>query len=332
MTLSRRQYVGVVCLAVLSWAGTSPAAGPVVLISVDGLRPDAIEAAHTPQIDALISGGSYTDRALCEIPASTLPNHTTMLTGLSVARHGVRFNTEVEGTVGFPTIHDHCAAAGLRGGFYASKAKLAYLVHLESVDEVVIRSDSQELVDLVIEQILTDTLDFIFLHIRDPDSTGHEFGWMSPEYLAAVEVADGQIAQIVDALAEAELYTAHLLVTADHGGQGAAHFLNVPQVRHVPWIAWGPAVAAGRILCAEVRQADTPATVLALLGLPVPPSYSGEAVTEALTFTVQPICEPQEPELGSPCAILWAPFIMLLAAQLMYYWRWRHKRVEEFRS
>lgn len=281
----------------------------VILISIDGLRPDAIDAADTPNLDSLIATGAYSPLATCDIPTATLPNHTTMLTGLTVTQHGVRFNVEVPGKVEFRTLHDECADAGLKTGFYASKSKLGFLAHEESTEVFELRGTVPELVDLLIERMVLDPLDFIFFHSREPDSTGHATGWMSPEYLAAVEMVDGQLGRILDALIETGLNDTRLIITADHGGQGPTHFLNVPEVRLIPWLAWGPGIASGRTLCLPPTQQDTPATVLSLLGVPVPESYAGSPVVEALASTTQADCQAPFPLLGLPCVVFMIPVI-----------------------
>lgn len=281
----------------------------VILISIDGLRPDAIDAADTPNLDSLIATGAYSPLATCDIPTATLPNHTTMLTGLTVTQHGVRFNVEVPGKIEFRTLHDECADAGLKTGFYASKSKFGFLAHEESTEVFELRGTVPELVDLLIERMVLDPLDFIFFHSREPDSTGHATGWMSPEYLAAVEMVDGQIGRILDALVETGLNDTRLIITADHGGQGPTHFLNVPEVRLIPWLAWGPGIASGRTLCLPPTQQDTPATVLSLLGVPVPESYAGSPVVEALASTTQTDCQAPFPFLGLPCVVFMIPVI-----------------------
>src|SRR5262245_40042566 len=77
-------------------AQTSPSSR-VLLISCDGLRPDAIDKAGLSNIQSLIAAGSYQPRGRNQNPPVTLPNHTSMVTGLSVDSHGVRGNHEQSG-------------------------------------------------------------------------------------------------------------------------------------------------------------------------------------------------------------------------------------------
>src|SRR5687767_5567424 len=53
----------------------------VVVVSVDGLRPDAIAKYSAPTLQRLMREGSYTLAARTIDPSTTLPSHTSMLTG-----------------------------------------------------------------------------------------------------------------------------------------------------------------------------------------------------------------------------------------------------------
>src|SRR5687767_4597351 len=67
---------------------------PVILISVDGLRPDAIESFEAQTMMKLMSEGSYTLAASTILPSKTLPSHTSMLTGELPETHGILWNSE----------------------------------------------------------------------------------------------------------------------------------------------------------------------------------------------------------------------------------------------
>src|SRR5262245_39516483 len=76
-------------------SGTFPGA-PVVLISIDTLRADHLPAygyagVATPAIDRLRRDSILFDNAWSGCPL-TLPSHSSLLTGLPPAAHGVRDN------------------------------------------------------------------------------------------------------------------------------------------------------------------------------------------------------------------------------------------------
>src|SRR5260370_1564193 len=64
----------------------------VLLFSLDGVRPDAIEQAETPTLDRLKRQGAWTGRARTEMPSVTLPCHQSMLRGVPVTRHRITSN------------------------------------------------------------------------------------------------------------------------------------------------------------------------------------------------------------------------------------------------
>ena len=71
----------------------SPGCG-AILVVIDGCRPDGIQQAATPNIDALDARGAYTCAAQSVGPSSTLPCHTSMFRGVTPERHGITTNTD----------------------------------------------------------------------------------------------------------------------------------------------------------------------------------------------------------------------------------------------
>lgn len=85
--------------AALALIGAKAAsAEPVLLISIDGLRPgDVLQAEQRglrlPNLTRFLSEGSYASGVTGVLPTVTYPSHTTLLTGVSPARHGIVGNT-----------------------------------------------------------------------------------------------------------------------------------------------------------------------------------------------------------------------------------------------
>ena len=70
----------------------------LVLVSIDGLKPEAILEADSrgvkvPNLRALLTDGSYATGVRGVLPTVTYPSHMTLLTGASPARHGILSNT-----------------------------------------------------------------------------------------------------------------------------------------------------------------------------------------------------------------------------------------------
>ena len=76
-------------------APRAPQTRHLVLISIDGLRPEFYldPAFDAPALRALVAEGSHARAAEGVFPTVTYPNHSTIVTGVRPARHGVLFNT-----------------------------------------------------------------------------------------------------------------------------------------------------------------------------------------------------------------------------------------------
>jgi predicted AlkP superfamily pyrophosphatase or phosphodiesterase len=70
----------------------------VVLVSIDGLRPEFYldPAFSAPTLRALAAAGSFARAAVPVFPTTTYPNHATLVTGVRPNRHGVFFNIRFE--------------------------------------------------------------------------------------------------------------------------------------------------------------------------------------------------------------------------------------------
>jgi predicted AlkP superfamily pyrophosphatase or phosphodiesterase len=73
----------------------------VLLISVDGMKPEYVTHAaehglKVPFLAALLTTGAYADGVQGVWPTSTYPSHTTLLTGVSPAEHGITNNLEFD--------------------------------------------------------------------------------------------------------------------------------------------------------------------------------------------------------------------------------------------
>ncbi len=70
----------------------------VVLISIDGLKPDYILDADkhglkVPNLRRFVKEGAFASAVTGVLPTVTYPSHTTLVTGVSPARHGIYANT-----------------------------------------------------------------------------------------------------------------------------------------------------------------------------------------------------------------------------------------------
>lgn len=106
-------------------------ASPVLLISIDGLRPaDVLQARQRglqlPNLEACLQRGAYAHDVRGVLPTLTYPSHTTLITGVSPNLHGIGGNLTFDPTnknqqgwdwyasdIKVPTLWDAAHAAGL---------------------------------------------------------------------------------------------------------------------------------------------------------------------------------------------------------------------------
>jgi predicted AlkP superfamily pyrophosphatase or phosphodiesterase len=243
-----------------------------------------------PNLQTLIQISAYTLTAQTTFPSSTLPSHTSMLTGLCPSKHGVDWNSYLpeKGYAKGTDIFDLAHAAGLETVMYVGKGKLRQVTEPASVDVFRYINDR----DVVIAQRITEEfpVDFglMFVHFATPDGMGHEYGWLSSEYISVVEHADEALGTLLKDLEDHDLRQETLvIVTADHGGHEQTHGSRMPEDMTIPWVISGPGVRPGQ-LTTPIQTTDTAATVAWALNLPRPAEWDGWPVFEAFGQISQP--------------------------------------------
>ena len=78
-------------------AGRTWAAAPVLMISIDGLKPEYVTHADEhglkiPTLRRFVQDGSYAEGVVGVVPTVTYPSHTTLITGVWPAEHGILNN------------------------------------------------------------------------------------------------------------------------------------------------------------------------------------------------------------------------------------------------
>lgn len=266
-----------------------PAVKRVIILSIDGLRPDIISLAPMPNLIALMQSGAYSLSAQTIFPSVTLPSHSSMLSGLCPSKHGVDWNDYIpeRGFAIGTDLFDIAHAAGLQTVMYVGKEKLRQVTEPSSTDIFVYINDR----DLVItERLIADfpqDFDVLFVHFPTPDWMGHEYGWLSPQQLSVAFRADEALQKILDELDRRGLRDETLIIiTADHGGHDTTHGSSMPEDMTIPWIALGPGIQPKQ-LTTTVHTMDTAATAAFALGLSIPPEWDGVPVYEAFSLPIE---------------------------------------------
>jgi predicted AlkP superfamily phosphohydrolase/phosphomutase len=96
--MKRLAVVCVTFLLLFTGGGAQERGVPVVLLSIDGLKPDYILEADKhqlkiPNFRRMLAEGAYAGAVTGVLPTNTYPSHTTMVTGVSPSRHGILNNS-----------------------------------------------------------------------------------------------------------------------------------------------------------------------------------------------------------------------------------------------
>jgi len=278
----------------LLWLLSTPASAfdHVVLISIDGLRADAISKAATPAIQRLLARAIYTLNAHAVIPSYTMPNHTSMLTGLDPQQHGITWNHRRLDSYSEQTIFTILETKGMSTAAFVAKPKLEFLLRAADTAHIEPKPESEQLFTgksvRNITRLFTTQWDnappaFSFIHLREPDSAGHEYEWMSDEYFNAVSLADAAVDKMVENIdASAVAHSTVIIITSDHGGSGNNHAADLPENRTIPWVVILPEAHQAVVIRTSIRSYDTLPTILALLKVEFEEPISGQVPTEVL--------------------------------------------------
>jgi hypothetical protein len=281
----------------LPTAAPKPAIARVLIISIDGLRPDLIDLAPMPILSALMQQGAYTLNAQTIHPSATLPAHASMLTGLCPDQHGVNWNDYIPGN-GYAqgtSLFTLAKQAGLYTVMIVNKEKMRQVTPPESTDVYEWINDRDVVIAEQAAPILQEGFDLAFVHFATTDAMGHVHGWLSPEQLSVVRRADEAIGTLLAALDEAALREDTLIiVTADHGGHEDFHGTWLPQDMTIPWAVIGPGVIP-QTLTQPVNVTDTAATAAWALNLPPLPDAAGLPIMEAFGQASPPRADPRCP-------------------------------------
>ncbi|MCY3552077.1 MAG: alkaline phosphatase [Candidatus Poribacteria bacterium] len=267
----------------------------VVIIGCDGLSPDGVQKAKTPNMDDLMRRGAYTLRARGVMPTSSSPNWASMIMGAGPEQHGITSNAwrpdkfEIAPTaVGsggiFPTIfgvlREQQPSAVIAcfhdwGGF-------GILFEREALDIIEDTDGPAKTTERAIAYFKAKQPELTFIHLDHIDHAGHKYGYRTSEYYKSVEEADRLIGETLQGLkAVGMLEQTVLIVTSDHGGVGKGHGGATMAEIEIPWIIAGPGVTPAKELTSFVNIYDTAATVAHIFGLTAPDCWIAKPVLEA---------------------------------------------------
>lgn len=208
----------------------------VILVSIDGFRPDYLNKGSSPVLDGLASGGAR-GAMTPSFPSVTFPNHYTLVTGLHPDHHGIVANRFTDADLGVFTMSKK------ETGFWNQAEPIWITAEKQGVrtgtmfwpgSETEINGirpsrwvafDQTMTGDARVDRLLSwldlppaerPVLETLYFDIVD--SAGHRFGPGAVETREAVASVDASIGRLVEGLKARGLYERSLLViVSDHG-------------------------------------------------------------------------------------------------------------------
>ena len=241
----------------------------VILISIDGMRPDGLKMCGNSYVQELEKMCSYTYNASSMIPSVTFPCHFSMTHSVTPQRHGILSNTYVPQVRPVKGIFEKISDAGgvcamfygwepLRDIAMPGSLKIATYINAYMQD-----SCDTVLTDEAIKLIAAHKPDFVFLYMVETDEKGgHDNGWMSQEYLRRISIAIDNVKRIIEKFGEE--YS--VIVMADHGGHDRSHGTELPEDMTIPLFFYGPDFVPGQIIPAA-SLLDIAPTIAAVMGI-----------------------------------------------------------------
>lgn len=250
----------------------------VIMVLVDGMRPDGMMGCGHPFVQELLKNSTYDLSARTVYPSITLPCHMSLFHGVEPDRHGILSNTYVPQVRPVVGLMDQLNQFGKKCASFITWENLRDLsrpdhlhtclcMNLHKMDDT-----DRKITDKAIAYIKEEEPDFLFLYLGDTDEEGgHDVGWMSETYMQVVNRAMGCIEKVYRNLPEG--YT--LIVLADHGGHDRSHGTDKPEDMTIPVCICGPKFEQGKEI-AGTSILDIAPTVAKLLEVPRVKEWEGK--------------------------------------------------------
>ena len=252
----------------------------LILISIDGMRPDGLKNCNSEVLERLKSMASYTFNAKTVYPSITLPCHMSLFYGVEPMRHGIISNVFV------PQVHQINglfekinAFGGVSAVFYgweqmrnvAPAGTCKYATYINAYNE-----DSVDtiLTNSAINLIEQKNPDFVYLYQVDTDEKGgHDNGWMSEEYLRRVKIAIENAYRVTEKFKDE--YT--IIITADHGGHDRMHGTSMIEDMTIPMFFIGSDFEKNKELN-NVSILDIAPTIAKVMGFEPEKEWEGKSL------------------------------------------------------
>ncbi len=252
----------------------------VILISIDGMRPDGLAKCGNPYLDSLLKNSSYTFSAKTVFPSITLPCHLSMFHSVPPERHGTPNNNYVTPVRPVNGLFEVLKNAGKKCTMYYGWEPLrdigrpGSLVSAEYVNAYAFDHTDAMLTDRALAYIKAGHPDFVFLYMVETDEKGgHDSGWMSDTYLEHISCAIDNVKRVIEEVGDE--YT--VIVTADHGGHDRCHGTELPEDMTIPMIFCGKMFKKATEF-ENVSILDIAPTIVNIMGLSSEREWEGKSL------------------------------------------------------
>lgn len=247
-TIVRRRLLPGIA-AVLLCAACQPARVPegqsdrpiLILIGIDGFRWDYLDRDAPPNLSRLAADGVVAERLIPQFPTKTFPNHYTIVTGLTLAHHGIISNNlrdpEIPGEFSLSNrdvqadprwwagepIWNTAERQGLKSAAMFWPGSEVQIGGRRGTYWTPYQDDMphEERVNRIHDWLRLPEADrpsFLTLYFSDVDTAGHDYGPDSTQVRDAVLQVDAAIGTLVDGVRQIGLADrVNYVVVSDHG-------------------------------------------------------------------------------------------------------------------
>ena len=252
----------------------------VLLILVDGMRPDGLIATGHPFLKELEAHSHYTYDATAVMPSVTLPCHFSLFHSVEPQRHGILTNTYVPQVRPINGLCEVLKAANKKCAMLYNWEELRDLSRPESIcysrymKMPVFGSEksNQILTDDAISLIKNDITDFTFLYLGWTDEAGHDCGWMTEEYIHSIYSSMDCIERVTRALQDDCL----MVLLADHGGHDRCHGTDMPEDMKIPLFFYNPHLESKVLDSANII--DVAPSITRAMGIAADQDWEGKTI------------------------------------------------------
>lgn len=250
-----------------------------LLISVDGMRPDALE--KVPEAQEIMKDCALAMDATTVMPSVTLPCHVSLFLSVDPSRHGNTTNIytpqvrPIDGLCEVLYKNEKTSAMFFNWGQLRDLTKPWTVTHscFYHGSKIGWEKTNTMVTDAAIKYLGENYTDFAFLYMGHLDIAGHDYGWMTEGYIEALKSSWKNIGRIMNSLPDD--YT--VIITSDHGGHERSHGTDLPEDMTIPVIIKGEDFPAGKEL-KNVNIKDIPPTIAKLLGVAPDAEWEGKSL------------------------------------------------------